>query len=121
MDTERGMAQIRKCLHSDPDSKSCKKLHRREKAIDKDLSKVNKFFEKKQYSSALKILLPSGEEQGLIQEIKDDIEELRKSDTLPANAPTNLVARVVEMACEAYSEVYCPSPFTEIIAYILHR
>lgn len=111
MDTERGMAQIRKCLHSDPDSKSCKKLHRREKAIEKDLSKVNKFFEKKQYSSAVKLLVQSGEEQGLIQEVKDDVEELRKSGTLPAKAPNNMAAKVVEMACEAYSEVYPSSSF----------
>lgn len=111
MDIERGMDQIRKCLHSDPDSKSCKKLHRREKAIEKELSKLDKFLGKKQFSSAVKILVPSGEEAGLIQELKDDVVELRKDGTIPAHAPNNLVTHVVEMACEAYSEVchlkYC--------------
>lgn len=105
MDTERGMAQIRKCLHSDPDSKSCKKLHRREKVIEKDLTKINKFFERKQFSTAVKILVQTEEGQGLIQEVKDDVKGLREDGTIPANAPNNLIARVVEMACEAYTEV----------------
>jgi DnaJ family protein C protein 3 len=43
----------------------------------------------------------------LIEELKDDLIRLRKEGTVPALAPNNLVARTVEMACEAYSEV-CP-------------
>ena len=46
-DFEHGMEQLRKCLHSDPDSKTCKQLYRREKTLDKQLRQVNKFFEKK--------------------------------------------------------------------------
>jgi len=104
-DLEHGMEQIRKCLHSDPDSKSCKKLYRREKTLDKQLAQVNKFFEKKQYASSLKVLLPSGEDSGLVQDIKDDVKELREAGTIPQLAPNELVARVVEKVCEAYHEV----------------
>jgi DnaJ family protein C protein 3 len=107
MDIERGMAQIRKCLHSDPDSKRCKELYRREKTIEKQLTRVNKLLEKKQFSGAVKLLVTSGEDIGLIEELKDDLIRLRKEGTVPALAPNNLVARTVEMACEAYSEV-CP-------------
>lgn len=105
MDIERGMAQIRKCLHSDPDSKSCKKLHRREKMIEKELSRLNRFVEKKQYSSAAKLLIPSGEDAGLIQDVKNDVKELREAGTIPRKAPNALLGRLIEMACEAYSEV----------------
>jgi len=104
-DLEHGMEQIRKCLHSDPDSKSCKKLYRREKTLDKQLAQINKFFEKKQYASSLKVLLPSGEDSGLVQDIKDDVKELREAGTIPQLAPNELVARVVEKVCEAYHEV----------------
>lgn len=104
-DAERGMAQIRKCLHSDPDSKSCKKLHRREKIIEKQLARLQKAFEKRQFSTAVKILIPSSEDAGLIQDIKDDVKELREAGTIPAQAPNELEARIVEMTCEAYSEV----------------
>jgi DnaJ family protein C protein 3 len=104
-DFEHGMEQLRKCLHSDPDSKTCKKLYRREKTLDRQLGQVNKFFEKKQYSSGLKLLLPSGEDAGLLQEMKDDVKELRKAGTIPQHAPNDLVTAMVEMVCEAYHEV----------------
>jgi DnaJ family protein C protein 3 len=105
-DFERGMEQLRKCLHSDPDSKSCKKLYRRQKTLDKQMVQVNKLFEKKQYASALKLLLPSGEDVGLVQDVKDDVKELREAGTIPEKAPNDLVTRVVEMVCEAYHEVF---------------
>ena len=104
-DFEHGMKQLRKCLHSDPDSKNCKKLYRREKMLDKQLGQVTKFFEKKQYGNGVKLLLPSGEDVGLVQEIKDDVKELREAGTIPQMAPNDLVARIVEMVCEAYHEV----------------
>lgn len=104
-DLEHGMEQLRKCLHSDPDSKSCKKLYRREKTLDKQLTQVGKFLEKKQYASAVKLLLPSDEDVGLAQEVKDDVKELREAGSIPQNAPNDLVTRVVEMVCEAYHEV----------------
>lgn len=104
-DMEHGLDQLRKCLHSDPDSKICKKLYRQEKRIDKTFEQIKKLFEKRQYASGLKLLLPSGEDVGLVQEIKDDVKELREVGTIPLNAPNDLVARIVEMVCEAYHEV----------------
>ncbi|KAL2072274.1 hypothetical protein VTL71DRAFT_11617 [Oculimacula yallundae] len=104
-DLERGMDQLRKCLHSDPDSKKCKKLYRREKTLDKQLAQIKKHFEKKQYASSLKLLLPAGEDLGLVQEVKDDVKELREAGTIPKNAPNDLVTNLVEMVCEAYHEL----------------
>ncbi|KAI9743268.1 MAG: hypothetical protein M1818_003114 [Claussenomyces sp. TS43310] len=103
-DVERGTAQIRKCLHSDPDSKSCKKLHKQEKATEKALTKINKFLEKKQYNGVIKLLVKSSESAGLIQEVKDEVKELQEAGTIPAIAPKELITRLVEMACEAYTE-----------------
>lgn len=111
---EQGMEQLRKCLHSDPDSKSCKKLYRREKTLEKQMAQVDKFFEKKQYASSLKVLLPAGEDVGLLQEIKDDVKDLREANTIPDNAPNELVTRVVERVCEAYHEV-CDN-----VSFIIH-
>ena len=107
-DLEHGMDQLRKCLHSDPDSSSCKKLYRREKTLDKQLTQVNQFFEKNHYASALKVLLPSGEDSGLVQDIKDDVKELREAGTISENAPNNLVSQIVERVCQAYHEVSSP-------------
>lgn len=107
-DTERGMAQIRKCLISDPDSKSCKKLHRTEKQIDKALKKAQKLLEKRSYSRAAKQIVGSGDETGLMQDIKEEFKELHDSGVLPAKAKNELYTQVVEMACEAHIEVGCP-------------
>jgi DnaJ family protein C protein 3 len=104
-DLEHGMDQLRKCLHSDPESKSCKKLYRREKTLDKQLKQVDKFFERKQYASAIKTLLPSGEDAGLVQDVKDDVKDLREAGTISEHAPNNLLGQLVERVCEAYYEV----------------
>lgn len=104
-DLEHGMDQLRKCLHSDPDSKRCKTLYRREKTLDKQMTQVNKFFDKKQYASSLKVLLPAGEDVGLVQEIREDVKELREAGTIPEKAPNELETKAVEMVCEAYHEV----------------
>jgi DnaJ family protein C protein 3 len=116
-DLEHGMDQLRKCLHSDPESKSCKKLYRREKTLDKQLKQVDKFFERKQYASAIKTLLPSGEDAGLVQDVKDDVKDLREAGTISEHAPNNLLGQLVERVCEAYYEVcFCfrrsPSDFS---------
>ncbi|PQE13300.1 and TPR domain-containing protein [Rutstroemia sp. NJR-2017a BVV2] len=50
------------------------------------------------------LLVPSGEDSGLVQEIKDDVKEWREAGTIPAHAPNYLVTRVVEMVCQAYHE-----------------
>ncbi|TVY21979.1 DnaJ subfamily C member 3-like protein [Lachnellula arida] len=104
-DREHGMDQLRKCLHGDPDSKACKKLYRRQKTLDKQLTQVEKHLERRQYSSAIKLLLPQGEDVGLVQDVKDDVKELHEAGTIPDKAPNDLVSRVVEIVCEAYHEM----------------
>ncbi|KAI0015834.1 DnaJ domain-containing protein [Xylariomycetidae sp. FL0641] len=103
-DMDQGLAQIRKCLHSDPDSKSCKKLMKQEKNVDKVVAKVNKSLEKNQPMSGVKLLVPSGEEPGLINEVKEQVAELKKDGIIPAKSPNVLLTRLVESACQAYYE-----------------
>ncbi|KAI1826298.1 DnaJ domain-containing protein [Xylaria intraflava] len=113
-DINQGLAQIRKCLHSDPDSKSCKKLMKQEKSVDKTWGRVTKALEKNQPMSAVKLLVPSGEDKGLIDEVKEQIDELKKDGIVPGNAPNSLLLQLVEAACQAYYEaeskkasIYC--------------
>lgn len=104
-DTQQGMAQIRKCLHSDPDSKVCKKLLKEEKAIEKTIAKVEKAFGKSQPMTGTKLLVPSGEDAGLIKEVTDQIAELKKDKYIPEATPSQLLTRLVELACQGYYEV----------------
>jgi DnaJ family protein C protein 3 len=104
-DMNQGLAQIRKCLISDPDSKSCKKLMRQEKNVEKTWARVGKALEKNQPMSAVKMLVPSAEEPGLIDEVKEQIKVLKKDALIPEHAPSVLLTRLVESACQAYYEV----------------
>lgn len=104
-DLQQGMAQIRKCLHSDPDSKVCKKLLKQEKAIEKTVAKVEKAFAKNQPMTGTKLLIPAGEDVGLIKEVEEQVAELRNERIIPATAPLRLSAALVEMACQGYYEV----------------
>ncbi|KAI0969120.1 DnaJ domain-containing protein [Xylaria arbuscula] len=114
-DMNQGLAQIRKCLHSDPDSKTCKKLMKQEKNVEKTWAKVNKALEKKQPMSGAKLLVPSSEGKGLIDEVKEQVAELKKDGIIPERAPSSLLTQLIDAACQAYYEAngqkastYCP-------------
>ncbi|KAK3941161.1 hypothetical protein QBC46DRAFT_312105 [Diplogelasinospora grovesii] len=103
-DLQNGMAAIRKCLHSDPDSKVCKNLLKDEKAVEKVVQKVTKALEKGQPMTAVRQLVATGDSEGLIKEVKAQVQVLQEDGTIPQNAGNTLVARLVEMACQAYYE-----------------
>jgi len=102
---QEGMASIRKCLHSDPESKECKRMLKIEKQVDKVVQKVTKALEKNQHMTAVRQLVPSTDGEGLIKEVKDQVHMLREDGTIPKAAGNVLIARLVEMACQAYHEV----------------
>lgn len=104
-DFNKGTAQVRKCLQSDPDSKPCMKLLKKEKAAQKTFAKVEKAFSKNQPSTGTIHLIPSGENPGLIQEIKDQVASLVADGILPAAAPNGLVSKLTSMACQGYYEM----------------
>ncbi len=113
-DFEAGLAAIRKCLHSDPDSKVCKKLMRQEKAVDKALQKISKALGKGQSMTAVRQLVKTGEDEGLIQEVKGQVKALREGGSIPHSVSNALVAKLVGMACQAYYDV-SPPPHISLI------
>lgn len=104
-DLEKGMAQVRKCLHSDPDSKPCRALLKQEKAVEKTLAKVDKALGKNQPSTAARNLVPGSDGDGLIREVKDQIQKLRTTGILPQSSPDNLNSRLAGLACQCYYEM----------------
>lgn len=104
-DTDKAIEQMRKCLRSDPDSKACSKLFRREKQLDKTLKQVRSLAEKRQFNSAVKLLVTTGDDQGLIKDIQEDMAEAKTAGLIHANAPNDLHAILTEMACNYYSEM----------------
>ena len=107
-DTEKGLTTIRSCLHSDPESKPCKKLHRQQKNIDKKLKKIAQLEEKRQYSNAAKIVVGEGEDTGLLEDVKTEIKEAKAVGTIYPSSPNDFYARLVEKTCYLYNEVSKP-------------
>lgn len=104
-DMDGGIAQARKCLHSDPESKICKKLLKQEKAIQKTHATVRRQLEREQPTTAGRTLVGHGDDAGLISDIKKHTDELGESGSIPQNISLRLYRDVIEMACQAYSEV----------------
>ncbi|KAB5518769.1 hypothetical protein GE09DRAFT_1066079 [Coniochaeta sp. 2T2.1] len=99
---DEGLNQIRKCLISDQDNKICKRLLREEKSINKTVAAVESALKKQQPATAAKQLVPSGENPGLINEVKESVEALKADGTIPATAGNALVSHLVGLACQAY-------------------
>lgn len=122
-ESENGLAQIRKCLQSDPDNKLCRKILKAEKAVDKAEQKINKLYDNERFSSGVKYLAPSadGSEKGLIIEVEEQVAELKKNGAIPENAPSLALGRLVGMACKGYYRVGAStlSIITDILSHRL--
>lgn len=106
-DSDRGLAQIRKCLHTDPDSKACNRLYKRERQLAKSLGKLHSALEARKLSNAVKLMVDDGEDTGLITDVKNDVAEAKKAGHIYPMAPDNLYVFLVEKTCESYREVCC--------------
>lgn len=104
-ETDKAIEQMRKCLRSDPESKACGRLFKREKQLDKSLKKVAEFKEKRQFNSAVKLLVGVGEDPGLLQEINEEVKEGQQAGYIHPKSPNELYSRLVEMVCDFYTEV----------------
>ncbi|KAM0717429.1 hypothetical protein Q7P37_007281 [Cladosporium fusiforme] len=104
-ETDKGITAISKCLHNDPDHKACAKLRKSEKAIERTLKKFNQAFEKRQFATAVKFLVPQSDDPGLLQEVKDDVAAWRAQGYIHATAPDGLYGLLVERTCESYTEM----------------
>ncbi|KAH8428900.1 DnaJ and TPR domain protein [Aspergillus melleus] len=103
-DSERGIAQIRKCLHSDPDSKPCNRLYRTERSLLKRLQKLQDAFNSRKFNNAINLLVGVGDESGLLGDVKEDVALGRETGHIHRTAPDNLYASLVEQTCDAYRE-----------------
>ncbi|KAL8732178.1 MAG: hypothetical protein Q9166_002925 [cf. Caloplaca sp. 2 TL-2023] len=104
-DMEKGLSQIRKCLHSDPENKACSKLYRRERQIEKTMKQVTAFKDKRQYNSAVKLLVPTGEDTGLLADVREEIDAGRNAGHIHKNSPDELYGSLLELTCELYTEM----------------
>lgn len=112
----QSLAPIKQCLHSDPESKPCKKAFRLLKSIDKEQTKLQNFMQSNGYRSAIKILNPKGkEDEGLLATVQEAIKasqvvDLKSGINEPLISPTiadleqhsQLLTTLYSHACKAY-------------------
>jgi DnaJ family protein C protein 3 len=103
-DLDNGLSQIRKCLHSDPDSKVCKKLLKQQKAVQKIYNKAQGQIKKKQTTTAGRTLVGHQDEEGLVTMVREQIDELKQDGTIPSTATPRLYSMIVDLICQAYVE-----------------
>lgn len=119
-DNERAIAQIRRCLHSDPDSKPCNRLYRREKQIVKRLHKLREATEARKFSNAIRLLVGGGgEDTGLLDDVKGDINQEREAGHIHHTAPNKLYLSLVEQTCSTYQEAHMPKRASNFCAEAL--
>lgn len=107
-DSDRGLSQIRKCLHSDPDSKVCNNLYRKERKVVKRLEKLRSALDSRKFSNAISLLVGKGEESGLVEDVNKDVQHAKEAGYIHSNSPNGLYMSLVQDTCEAYREVCCP-------------
>ncbi|KAL4945350.1 hypothetical protein BDV06DRAFT_40615 [Aspergillus oleicola] len=107
-DSDRGLSQIRKCLHSDPDSKPCNKLYKREKQLDKRLRKLQDAVAARKFNNALNLLVGVDSEPGLIEDVRGDVRQAVDAGHIFSKSQGLLYASLIERTCEAYNEVHMP-------------
>lgn len=97
-------AEIKKCLHFDPDSKSCKAFHKRVKAFERDLAKARNFVEGGGVGAKRAINLLRGDE-GLIARFEFQLAEATSSGTIPpqfdAKHKSKTRIDLYSLACQA--------------------
>ena len=119
-DVERGLAQIRKCLHADPESKACNGLFRREKKLGKQLASVRESMGKKKFANAANMLVGSGKESdgSLLDEVKEDIRHVKEAGYIRPSMTSNLYAFLVGSTCDAQRQV-CVSISSVFLPHLL--
>ena len=104
-DLETGLSQLSKCLQYDPDAKACNRLRKQEKKLEKLYNNMLQLQERKQYNSAVKLLVGQKGEAGLIDTVKDDVAAARVAGIIHKNAPKGLYSDLVERTCDLYVQV----------------
>lgn len=103
--SEHAMNHIKQCLHYDPDSKACKKVHKTLRSLQKDTTKASNLVESGNWRQAIKILDGS---EGLLARFETAFAEatgpeghLAQRVSQSASQPSQARLDLYAMACKA--------------------
>ncbi|CAO3582639.1 unnamed protein product [Absidia cylindrospora] len=98
---EGALANLKQCLHYDPEQKQCKSTFRQLKKLNKTIKTIQENTEKKKYSTASNQLIGTASREGVIKQVREDIERVKEQyiPTLNNNVPQRLLLQCYETAC----------------------
>ncbi|KAG0165776.1 hypothetical protein DFQ28_001164 [Apophysomyces sp. BC1034] len=104
-ESQGALAQVKQCLHYDPEQKQCKALFRKIKKLDKALNKIQDDMDRKKYATAGKQLVGTAAKKGIVADIDEPLDELEKSLNLEKGVmPRQLHLRAYGLACKLFGE-----------------
>ena len=102
-ESQGAIAQLKQCLHYDPEQKQCKKLFRQIKKMDKEINKAQDDFDSKRYATASNKLIGTSSSKGVIKELDEPYDELVKELGV-SSLPKRLHIKCYELACKIAAE-----------------
>ncbi|KAI8338421.1 hypothetical protein BC941DRAFT_422875 [Chlamydoabsidia padenii] len=100
---EGALANLKQCLHYDPEQKQCKVAFRQLKKLNKTIKSIQDSMEKKKYSTASNQLIGTATRQGIIDQVLEQIDFVKTQyipSTLSNDAiPQRLLLQCYETAC----------------------
>jgi DnaJ family protein C protein 3 len=97
------LTHIKQCLHYDPEQKECKKLFRKMKKLDKEITSIGKDIELKKYATAANHLIGTANREGILKQVDTDFNDLQK-ELEASTLPRKLHLKCYQMACKLYGE-----------------
>ena len=98
------LSYVKQCLHYDPEQKQCKKLFRKIKKLNKEITAIEKDIELKKYATAANRLIGTSNRQGILDDIKVDFEDLEKDLNTTSNGRKELISKCYQLACKLYGQ-----------------
>ncbi|KAI5449980.1 hypothetical protein NCC49_003871 [Naganishia albida] len=102
-DSDTASNYLRQCLRFDPESKTCKQLHRFIRQTEKELTKAKNFADGERWRDVLKVVVGTGGD-GLLAKFEAELAKVASSFP-PAFNPTALSQarmQLYSLACKAY-------------------
>lgn len=104
-ESESAIAQVKRCLHFDPEHKKCKHIFRTIKKLEKDIMNAKKLANSGKWAGLVMVLVNGSGGNGVLDFVEQKVKELEKEKLIKSNSPRVLLSELREMACKAYFEM----------------
>lgn len=100
---DRALAQVKQCIHYDPEDRQCKSLFRFIKRIEKEIKKSTEAQTQQRFATGLNGLIGTASKRGIISEIDEPFDTLaRELET--QQLPKRLHLKMYSLACALSAE-----------------